>query len=95
MSRRCAITGKRTVAGRTYARRGLAKKKGGIGKHVSGVARRTFKPNLQTKRIWVPELKRYVKVRLSTRALRTLTQHGAYRTLLRAGLLKPPTRRKG
>lgn len=29
-------------------------------------------PNLQTHKVWIPELKRSVKLRLSTRALRSL-----------------------
>ena len=33
------------------ARRGLAKKKGGIGKKTTGITRRTFKPNIQRVRI--------------------------------------------
>jgi len=30
-----------------------------------------FQPNLKTKRIFVPELKRYVSVKLTARALKT------------------------
>ena len=51
MSRICAICGKGPVAGRTIARRGLAKKKGGVGKKITGVTKRRFLPNLQTIRI--------------------------------------------
>ena len=46
MSRKCAICGKGPVAGRTIARRGLAKKKGGVGKRTTGVSKRRFLPNL-------------------------------------------------
>ena len=90
MSRVCQITGKKTTVGNSYARRGLAKRKGGVGKKTTGITRRKFKVNLQWKTIWVPELKRSVRVRLSTRALRTITKNGAYRVLLDAGLIKPP-----
>jgi large subunit ribosomal protein L28 len=90
MSRVCQITGKRTAAGRQYTRRGLAKRKGGIGKKTTGISPRTFQVNLQRKRIWVPELNRTVRVRLSTRALKTVSRNGAFRTLLDAGLVKPP-----
>jgi large subunit ribosomal protein L28 len=33
-------------------------------------------PNMQMKRIWVPELNKNVRVRLTTRALRTITKMG-------------------
>ena len=52
MSRTCEFCGKHTTFGRSIARRGLAKKKGGIGKKTTGITRRTFKPNLQRIRIY-------------------------------------------
>jgi large subunit ribosomal protein L28 len=48
---------------------------------------RIFQPNLKTKRIFVPELKRHVTVKLTARALKTLTKNGAYPTLKKAGLI--------
>ena len=48
MSKICAICGKRPAAGRTIKRRGLAKKKGGVGQKITGVNPRRFLPNLQT-----------------------------------------------
>ncbi len=89
MSRVCQITGKGTRAGGHVARRGLSKAKGGVGLNTTGVSKRTFKVNVQTKRIWVPELGQHVRVRVSTRALRTITKKGAYPVLLKAGLIKP------
>lgn len=60
---KCAVTGKGTVAGRRIVRKGLAKKKGGIGLHVTSSTKRKFKANLQrvrvrdengtVKRVWV------------------------------------------
>ena len=47
MGRECAITGKKTIVGRRIVRKGLAKKKGGIGLHVTSASKRKFKPNLQ------------------------------------------------
>jgi len=88
MSRTCKITGRGTATGGSIARRGLPKKAGGVGLRITGHSKRTFKVNTQTKRIWVPELKEYVRVKLSTRALKTVTKNGAYRTLLKAGLIK-------
>jgi large subunit ribosomal protein L28 len=48
---------------------------------------RTFSPNLRDKRIWVPELSRFVQVRLTARALKTISKNGAVITLKEAGLL--------
>ena len=83
----CSITHARPVKGSKVHRRGLAKKKGGIGQHVTKVVSRTFTPNLRIKRIWVPELKRYVTVKLTARALKTLTKNGAFSTLKKAGVV--------
>lgn len=62
MSRVCTICGKRPVAGRTIARRGLAKKKGGVGKKITGVTKRRFLPNIQTVRVIQNGAARRVKV---------------------------------
>lgn len=89
MSRVCQITGAGTRSGGTIARRGLPKKKGGVGLKTTGRAKRTYKVNVQKKRIWVPELQDFVLLRVSTRGLRTITKNGAYPTLLKAGVIKP------
>ncbi len=47
MSRVCYFTGKKTTAGQSIARRGKAKYLGGVGKKITGVTKRTFKPNIQ------------------------------------------------
>jgi len=47
MSKICYICGKKPAAGRTIKRRGLAKKKGGVGKKITGITIRRFLPNLQ------------------------------------------------
>ena len=47
MGRQCKITGKKTTVGRRIVRKGLPKKKGGIGLHVTSASKRKFKPNLQ------------------------------------------------
>jgi large subunit ribosomal protein L28 len=44
----CAICGKKPVLGNHYARRGKAKYLGGVGRKVTGISRRTFRPNLQS-----------------------------------------------
>ncbi len=45
-------------------------------------------PNLQKKKIYVPELKKTVNLEISTRAIRTINKRGAYVTLKKAGLVK-------
>ena len=87
MARICSIRGTRVRSGGKIHRSGLAKKKGGIGRHVTKVVKRTVSPNLQNKRIWVPELGRFVRVKLSCRALKTVNKNGAYNTLKGAGLI--------
>ena len=87
MANVCQITGARTRRGGKIHRSGLAKKKGGIGRHVTKVNKRDVSPNLRTKRIWVPELNRHVRVKLTARALKTIGKNGAYATLKKAGLV--------
>ena len=43
----CETCGKRPLNGNKIARRGLAKKKGGVGKKITGITKRRFRPNLQ------------------------------------------------
>jgi len=74
-------------SGRRIHRSGLAKKKGGIGRHITKTVKRQFKPNLHTKRIWVPELGRYIRVKISARGLKTVNKNGAFKTLKEAGLI--------
>jgi large subunit ribosomal protein L28 len=83
----CEITKAHPTKGRVIHRRGLAKKKGGIGQHVTKAVPRTFEPNLKTKRLWVTELNRFVTVKLTARALKTVTKNGAYATLKKAGVV--------
>jgi len=51
MPKICEICGKGTQVGNRIVRHGLAKKKGGIGLHTTGISRRRFLPNLQKVRI--------------------------------------------
>jgi large subunit ribosomal protein L28 len=48
MGMQCSVCGKRPVKGNHYARRGKAKYLGGVGRKVTGISRRSFKPNLQS-----------------------------------------------
>ena len=62
MSRRCEICGKGGVRGNRILRRGQAKKKGGIGQHVTAITPRLFKPNLQVVHAVVGGTPRKIKV---------------------------------
>ncbi len=62
MARRCQICGKKAITGNSISRRGLAKKKGGVGKKVTGITRRRFFPNLQRKKIIVNGKERKILV---------------------------------
>ncbi|HLD94503.1 MAG TPA: 50S ribosomal protein L28 [Anaerolineales bacterium] len=63
MSKRSAITGKGPNYGNNVP---FSKKK----------TRRRWDVNLHDKRVWVPELNRFVKLRLSTRDMRSIDLHG-------------------
>lgn len=45
-------------------------------------------PNLQKKKVYVPELKKSFTLTLSTKAIKTIQKNGAYATLKKAGLIK-------
>ena len=69
MSRRCFFTGKRTVAGRSIARRGKAKYLGGVGRKVTGISKRKFKPNIQKVRAIIDGT--VCRIRVSAKAIRS------------------------
>jgi large subunit ribosomal protein L28 len=84
MSKVCSITGKKPRFGRSYALRGIAKKKKGIGLKITGCTNRRFLPNLKKKRVWDPEKNQFVMLRLSAAALRTIDKNGLAATLRKA-----------
>ena len=83
----CNITGSRAARGSVIHRRGLAKKKGGVGRHITKMVPRIFAPNLRRQRIWVPELKKFVRIRVTARGLKTINKQGAYKALKKAGAI--------
>lgn len=87
MSKVCSIRGSKVRVGRKIHRSGLAKKKGGIGRHVTKTVKRSVSPNIHTKRVWVPELEKFVKVKATAKAFKTINTRGAYVTLKKAGLI--------
>lgn len=72
MSKVCQVTGRKPMRGYKYAIRGIAKKKKGIGLKVTGKTKRRFQPNLIKKRFWYAEENRFITLRLSTAAMRTI-----------------------
>lgn len=76
MSKICEVTGKRPSRGYKYTIRGIAKKKKGIGLKVTGKTKRRFQPNLMKKRIWFGDENRFITLRLSMAAMRTIDKLG-------------------
>ena len=80
MAKVCEITGKKSQVGGRYSNRTRATQFNPCGK-----VRR--QPNLQKKRIFVPEIGKTVLVNVSAKALRTIAKNGAYQTLKAANLI--------
>lgn len=80
MAKQCEITGKKTQIGGRYSNRTRATQFNPCGKTKR-------QPNLQKKRVFVPELDKHVVVKVSTKGLRTIAKNGAYATLKKAGLI--------
>ncbi len=65
MSRFCEITGKGPIKGSHIWRSGKAKKKGGIGTHITAITKRRFMPNLQRVKALINGEVRYIRVTAS------------------------------
>lgn len=63
MARKCQVTG-------------IGPQYGSSISHAHNKTKRRFLPNLQTKKIWVQELNREVTVKLSAKALKTISKNG-------------------
>jgi large subunit ribosomal protein L28 len=74
MSRRCDVTGKTGLNGNLVS-------------HANNKHHHIQQANLKKKRIYVPELKRFVTVKLSTKGLKMLDRRGAYAVLKAQGLI--------
>lgn len=84
MARKCQITGKKTQRGCSYAIRGIAKKKKGIGLNITGKTKRRFYPNIRKKRVWSVEQSRFIPLKICTSTLRTIYKNGLAKTLATA-----------
>jgi large subunit ribosomal protein L28 len=54
--------------------------------HSLKATRRQFRPNYQSKRLWVPELDKFVRVKVTAGELRTIDKIGLPTFLKRQGL---------
>lgn len=63
MSKRCELTGTTVMYGNNVS-------------HANNRTRRRFLPNLQKKRVWIPEESRFVTVKITTKAMKTLDKKG-------------------
>lgn len=63
MSRVCQITGKSVMVGNNVS-------------HSNRKTKRTFRPNLITKKFYIPEEDQHITLKISTSALRTINKKG-------------------
>ena len=63
MARVCQVTGKAPMVGNNVS-------------HANNKTKRRFLPNLQRRRFWVESEGRWVSLRLTTNALRTIDKNG-------------------
>ena len=81
MSKVCQVTGRRAGKGYKYVTRGISKKKKGIGLKITGKTKRRFQPNLLKKRLFLTEENRFITLRLSMAALRTIEKRGLFQVV--------------
>ena len=63
MAKVCAVTGMKPVSGNRVS-------------HANNKTKRTWEPNLHDKRFWSPELGRFVRLRVSAKAMKTIDKLG-------------------
>ncbi len=63
MARQCELSGIKPMYGNNVS-------------HANNRTKKRFLPNLQKKRIWVQELNKFVTVKLSAKALKTIAKNG-------------------
>lgn len=68
MAQVCHVTGKRPKIGNKVS-------------HANNKTKRRFNINLHTKRFWIEEEKRFVKLRVSTKGLKTIDKVGVKKVL--------------
>ena len=65
MSKVCQLTGKRPISGNNVS-------------HSNRRTKRRFLPNLQKKRFFIPELNKWVILKVSAKAIRNINRLGVY-----------------
>ena len=70
MSKVCQLTGKRPITGNNVS-------------HSNRKTKRRFIPNIQSKRYFIPELDKWVTLKISTKAMRNINKLGIYEYLQR------------
>ena len=68
MSRVCQLTGKRPISGNNVS-------------HSNRRTKRRFLPNLHKKRYYIPEIDKWINLKLCTRAMRNINKLGLYEYL--------------
>ncbi len=63
MARVCEVTGKKPMSGNNVS-------------HANNKTKRRFLPNLQHRKFWVESENRWIKLRLTNAALRTIDKNG-------------------
>ncbi|MFN3194586.1 MAG: 50S ribosomal protein L28 [Chlorobiota bacterium] len=69
MANKCELTGKGPMTGNNVS-------------HAHNKTRRRFMPNLQKKKIWIPEENKWVTMKVTAKALKTLDKKG-YNAMLK------------
>jgi len=70
---KCQLTGKRRMVGNSVS-------------HANNKTKRARGANIQSKRFYIPEQGRWVRLKVSTRAIRTLTKDGVLKAAKKNGL---------
>ena len=65
MSKVCQLTGKRPITGNNVS-------------HSNAKTKRRFLPNIHKKRMYIPELNKWVSLKISAKALKTINKLGIY-----------------
>ena len=73
MAKVCEITGKRPHVGNNVS-------------HANNKTKRRFLPNLQKKRFYIPEEDKWVTLRVSTKAIKTINKKGVSAVLKKANI---------
>ncbi len=63
MAKVCQVTGKKPMSGNRVS-------------HANNKSKRRFLPNLHDQRFWVPSENRYVRLRVSAKAMKTIDKLG-------------------